>query len=745
MNASYAIWTRPSLREQVLHPRRDGKVEMTLGAPSLQTPWQALRLEQSLTALTGMGRVDVNTRARCVDTVFDPRQVDIAQILDACDAAACPANPLPHDANDTSRDRESDEALKRLLVAGVFGMQAMMFALVLYVGVVDPEDTAIRQLFRWLGLLATTPIVLYSGMSFFRHALHDVRVGTPGIDVPIAIAIITIYAASAVAAVTGHGETWFDSVSMLVFALTLGRYLELRERRRQLALNQAAGQHAPLTTLRIGADGGRETVAVAELVPGDTILVNEGAIVPVDGTAQGAASLDTSLHTGESDATPCHAGDTVAAGSIVLDQPVRITVSRSSAASSLSQLQDLTRTAAQKRSTTQATRDVAVPWFIRGTLSVAAATFAFWLWRDPARALDAAVSVLVVACPCAFGLAAPATLTRAMSLLAKCGVRITRPLALAAFPNVTTAVFDKTGTLTQPTITDCAVTDASRITVRQAQAYAAALARESSHPLSRALARAYSSQPIPETDGVRVIAGEGVTGHVDGRALTLGRHPSGRSRPDDGKTLWLSDAHGPLARFEITQTLRPGTRTTIKQLADAGIAVQIMSGDAPERVADTAAQLGIATWGARMLPQDKHQHVRDLLEGGQVVLAVGDGTNDAAALAAASVSASLVDATDLARQHADMLLENQLDGLLLARRMAECAKRTLHQNRGWALAWNTLAIPFAAAGLVPPWLAALGMSVSSLVVIGNAVRMQLPDDGMPPPDGHHLHLTERTA
>lgn len=744
MNTAYAIWTRPTLIDQVVRRRRDGKGEIALHTPDLATPWQALRLEQWLSALHGVSRVDVHTDARRVRITFQPDQADIHDLLNACAQAGCPAQPLHHDNLDDRTQHQADDALKRLLVAGIFGMQAMMFAFVLYVGAFDAADATTMALFRWLGLLAATPVVTYAAVPFFRHAWTDLRAGRAGIDTPIALAVILIYTGSMVSTLRGHGETWFDSACMLVFVLLLGRYLELRARHKHRALGQAASHATPLTARRYDRDGTLETVALAELNPGDCVHVTEGSIVPVDGVlTSDTAQLDTSTHTGESRPQALQQGEPVAAGSVALEASLELRVTRSSAASSLARLHALTQSARRQPARVSATSARSVAWFMCGIITLASMTAAFWLWHDPARALDATVAVLVVACPCAFALAAPATLTRAMSVLVHHKVLVTRPQALIALADVDHVLFDKTGTLTQPSVDAHATDIRGDLSTEQATTLAVALARQSSHPLARALAQAHAKLPLQSVQQVQVIPGHGICGTVDGRTWKLGRPAGTDTVPDDGTALWFGDSKRALAGFRLNETPRSSAADTVCALHSDGMAIQLASGDAPDRVRALADHLGIETWFARQSPEDKYRRVTELQRTGCGVLVVGDGSNDAAALAAADVSASLVTATDLARQQADLLLEDQLDGLVLARRMARLTRRTLRQNRAWGLTWNVLAVPLAAMGLIPPWLAVIGMSASSLLVVLNALRMDAPHHK--PPTNGSIMLRERTA
>ncbi|HET6632880.1 MAG TPA: heavy metal translocating P-type ATPase [Rhodanobacteraceae bacterium] len=744
MSAAHAVWSRPQLAAQVLRRRRDGQAEVALRVPTLATPHQVLRLEQQLLAERGVARVAVDTLARRLRVRFDDTATPLPRLLAACDAAGCPAQPLAATSLDDARRREADESLRRLLVAGIFAMQAMMFALVLYLGVIDAVDTLTTRLFRWLGLLSAAPVIGYAAWPFFRRTLAGVRARRAGIDLPIALAIGLIYGASVLSAVRGGGEVYFDSVSMFVFVLLLGRHLELRARHRNGALGEAVADAAPLVAERRNADGALEPVAVSELLPGDRVHVAEGGVVPADGLLESAnVQVDAALLSGESRACTLRRGQAVDAGSVVLDGPLELRVERTSADSAAGRLGALADAARRGRQAQGADDDPAATRFVLRVLTLAAATVAFWLWRDPARTFDAAVAVLVVACPCAFALAAPATMARAMAVLARRGVLVARPCALRALARVNHALLDKTGTLTEPTFNADRITSRRGLEPRQALRLAVALARESSHPAARAVARRAGGLELPQAREVEVVAGGGIRGRVDGRVLRLGRAGFACAAAADDEALWLADERGALARLPLQESLRPQAQMALSGLRDAGIAAQIASGDVPSRVRVLAARLGIDAWRARQSPADKLRQVRDAQAAGDCVLVVGDGSNDAAALAAADVSASLAGASELARAHADLLLNDGLGGLLLARQLAARAAQVLRQNRRWALAYNMAAIPFAALGFVPPWLAALGMSLSSLAVILNTLRIAAPLPAAAPPALPRLR--ERTA
>lgn len=732
MNPYGAVWSRPALAREVLRRRRDGLAELALRVPVLDQPLHALRLERVLQALPGVKRMSFDTTARRVRLTIDDEALPLPHLLATCADAGIDVRPLHRDRLAGDGRKLLDASLKRLLVAGVFAMQAMMFAFVLYVGAIQPLDPTTEQLFRWLTMLSALPVVGYAAWPFYRDAVAGLRAGRPGIDVPVALAIVLIFGAGALNTLRGLGEIYFDSISMFVFVLLLGRHLQLRATGRHRALGDAAADAVPLAAQRRREDGALEPVAVAELAPGDRIQVPEGEAVPCDGVLESARGrTDESLLSGEARPRIHRRGDAITAGCVALGAPLEVRIAREVAASTTTLLAKLAADA--HRSDHDDADAPAARRFVWRVLVLALATVAFWLWRDPARAFDATVAVLVVACPCAFGLAAPAVLTRAMAVLARSGVLVVRPQALRAVSDADRVLFDKTGTLTEPAVRVDGIETFRGTSRADALRLAAALAQSVSHPLALAVMRVAGGEGVPAADGVETVAGGGMRGRVDGRDLRLGRSAFAGVAEDDGDALWLVDADGPLARMPVTEALRSGAAATVAGLRDAGLRPAIVSGDAPRRVAAVAARLGIEDWAARQSPADKLARVRAEQASGAVVMAVGDGSNDAAALAAADVAVVPPGGTNLAQTHAGLVLLRGLDDLLPARALARRARGILLANRRWSLVWNLGAVPFAAMGFVPPWLAAIGMSVSSLAVVLNTLRIRDAHPSTPPP------------
>ncbi len=723
-----AAWQRPGLHDQVVRSRSDGKQEAVLHLDALRTPHQVLRLEAHLQQLDGLHRFDLDRTAQRLRVCWDPTRTGLVAVLEACATAGCVARPLSTTALGNTRRHETHAALRRLIVAGLFAMQAMMFATVLYIGDFETVDPITRELFRWLGLLAATPVVLWAAQPFYVQAVEELRRRRPGTETVISLAVGLVFAAGIVAAVRGHGEIWFDSISMLVFVLLLGRYLAMCARHRSHALGEAAADAEPVAAQRRRDDGSLEWVAVAELAAGDRLHVAEGAVVPADGHALNAGTLlDEALLSGESTPQRRDPGQPVAAGSMVVAGPLEMRVDQRAARSTLAALGSLARRVSTRAG--DAVGDKAAARFAIRVLLLGLATALFWLWADPSRAFDAAVAVLVVACPCAFALAAPAVFSRVATVLGRHGVWITRPEDIAALARADTALFDKTGTLTEPHV-DVAAVRALRagLTVDELVPLAAALARESSHPLAQRLAQLATGRHLPEARDVEVVEGGGIRGQVDGRELRLGRSGFVRTQPVAAdlasESLLLADARGLLAVFPVHEQLRLDARDSLAALASGGMRLEVLSGDATPRVERVATRLQVDAWQARQSTRDKLARAEALRAGGAVVLAVGDGSNDAPLLAAADVSAAMVHGTELAQVHASMLLTEGLAGLPLARHVARAAGRILRQNHRGSLAYNLVAVPFAAAGLVPPWLAIIGMCASSLAVVLNSLRIR---------------------
>jgi P-type Cu2+ transporter len=718
----------PALARLVVRKLDASRSEMMMLIEGMHCSACAWLIERAVGSIPGVDSVHVNIGARRARVIWHDSGCSLAQILDVVARTGYRGLPLDAAALDDAQRDESRTAFKRLAVAGFGAMQAMMYSSALYFGVYVGIDGSTRSLFRWLGLLVATPVVFYSARPFFSGARRALAARHLTMDVPVASAIASIYAASLFEAVRGGGQVYFDSVSMFVFFLLLGRFCEMRARHRSCDLSDALVRAMPMLAERYRADGSIEPVAVVDIRVGDRVHVAEGGAVPADGLMLNSSCLvDESMMSGESAPLAKRRGDALLAGSMVVRGLAEVKVARVGGETSLAGIISMATRAATERPRLSLAGDRAAAALVARVLVLAGITAAGWAFVDPARAFNATLAVLVVSCPCAFALAVPAALTRALAVLAKRGVLVVRPDAIEKLAAATHVLFDKTGTLTVPVLNIERTTALRPGEATAVVELAAALARGSRHPIARAIAAA-AVLPGCRVDDLRVSNGEGIEGTIAGRRLRLGRkdfadpHGNHQRLPDDAVV--LADDSGVIASFALTDTIRSGAREVIDALHAAKLRVELVSGDAAVKVRSVAASLGIERWYARQRPDDKLSRLAECRTTDAIVVAVGDGINDAPLLAGADVAVTVAAGADIAQATSDIVLVGErLDGLIEARSIACDTLEVLRQNQRWALFYNCAAMPIAALGFVPPWAAAIGMSVSSLIVILNALRI----------------------
>jgi len=690
----------------------------------------------------GVTAVDINYTTRRARVRWDERVTRLSAILEAIAAIGYRAHPYDIGRAEELAQKERKKALWRLFVAGFGMMQVMMYAVPVYMA--DGDMTAdIEQLMRWASLILTLPVILYSSAPFFASAWRDLKLGRVGMDVPVALGVGAAFAASLWATLIAGGEVYFDSVTMFVFFLLTGRYLEMMARQRAARSVETLARAIPAFATRLSgwpgtvADVAAERVAVARLRPGDAVQVKPGETVPADGfVIEGESAADESLLTGESRPVPKGVGDGLIGGSVNTTSPLVMRVERVGDETRVAAIQQLMERAAAEKPRLVEMADRVAARFIVGLLLLAVATALAWWWIDPSRALWVFVAVLVVSCPCALSLATPAALTVATGALAGRGVLVTRGHAIEALARADRFIFDKTGTLTtgRMELVEAIALQGDR---ERVLAIAAGLERGSEHPIARALA-AGSAGPEVEVIGLRATTGAGVEGTIDGRVWRLGSpgfvgrlhgDPTPAGVTGDGTTqetvIALGSADGWAAFFRLSDGLRPEAAVMAAELRAAGAELSIFSGDAPAAAAGVGSALGIADARGGLSPEGKHAALKALQDAGETVAMVGDGVNDAPVLAQAQVSVAMGGGADLARANADVvLLGNDLRALPEGLRQARRAVRIVRQNLVWAFAYNFLAIPLAMAGWVTPWMAGIGMSASSLLVVLNALRLQ---------------------
>ncbi|MFC5497017.1 heavy metal translocating P-type ATPase [Caenimonas terrae] len=714
----------------------DGRWESWLAITGMHCAACSLTVEAALAQLPGVLAVEVNGPAALARVVWSPQQTRPSAWLAALGRAGYGALPAGDVLAAQPRRQAARLMLWRWLVAGFCMMQVMMYAFPAYIakpGEITPDIVA---LLLWASWILTLPVVLFCCQPFFASALRDLRQRRIGMDVPVALGVLIAFAASTATTFGSApgGEVWYDSVTMFVFFLLSGRLLEARLRDSTAGALEALMRRLPATVERKGADGRFERVPVRRLAFGDLIRVLPGEAVPADGVVEaGASRVDEALLTGES--TPLWRGPglAVVAGSHNLSGPLQVRVMRTGNQTRYAEIVALMQRASlDKPRLAQLADRIASPFLLLVLLASAGAA-AWWWPAGPAHAIGVAVAVLIVTCPCALSLATPAATLAAAGAMARRGVLVRRLQALESCAAVDTVVFDKTGTLTSDRMSVGAVairSGADPVRVRQ---QAAALASQSLHPASRAIAASFQPGPWSAAN-VAEVPGGGIRGTLHcaeperSAALRLGSAPfcgAPASRATGSEMqAHLADEAGWLASFELHETLRADAVEAIASLRRLGVAVHILSGDRPAAVARVAGRAGIALFTGGCTPQDKLARLDSLQARGHRVAMVGDGLNDGPALARADVSVAVGEAVPLAQAQADVVIAGaQLARVASLLRHARRTRRVVRQNLAWAALYNAVCVPLAIAGAMPPWLAGLGMAASSLLVVLNSARL----------------------
>ncbi len=807
-------------------------------------------VERLLASVPGVGTATVNFPLRRAEVRFDTRGTRVHTLLETLARAGYRATPYTAHTEETAIESERHARIRGLGISALFGMQVMLLSLALYASDwYGGMDARFEQLFRWLSMMLTVPVLAWPGRAFFIGAAAALRGRHLTMDVPVALGLSIAFLGSTFATITGEGEIWFDSVVMFVTLLGAARYLELLARRRATATVRALARSAPLVATRVrrhrgdsGAatqpdcdsafsegdgsdrdDSETERIPAAALRPGDRVRVRPGEVVPADGVIRsGHSAFDESLLTGESNPVARSAGSRILAGSVNGSGVVEFEVMGSGDRTVLGEVLRRAEQAARERPAIALLADRAAAWFIGGVLVLAAGVAVGWLVHDASRMIPVLVSVLVVTCPCALSLATPAAMTAALGALARTGLIATRANAVERLALATHCLADKTGTLTEGRFRVRSVTAFAGMSESRCLAIAAALEGYATHPAASALVAAAREAggerslvgPVqgPEThtggvsgriDGVRYAVGspefvaraggpdpdvtglhdlelgdprpgdsagdepdkralqsshgagarerlrrdatptgtigadttglelhrllDGVANGNDGNGVIDGHDGNGTNHDmdDEGPTCVLLVREGVLlARFLLADTLRTDARPLVDGLRARGIETTIASGDSPAAVERAARELGVTRHLAGLSPEDKLEEAARLAASGERVLMVGDGVNDTPALAGAHVSVAMGRGAAAAAARADAVLIGDDPGRLLAALdVARFARRIVKQNLAWALGYNLVALPLAAAGMVPPWAAAIGMSLSSLAVAGNALRL----------------------
>ncbi|OOZ42684.1 heavy metal translocating P-type ATPase [Solemya elarraichensis gill symbiont] len=698
--------------------------------------------EKHLRSLDGVMDVhidDVTQRAR---VKWNPQKIRLSEILTAISSIGYIAHPY-----DATRSRQLQKirnrrSTERLIFAGLIGMLVMQFSFATYLMPVEPDASLPMWvvLGRWTGLLLTAIILVYSGQEFFAGVWSDIKNRRLGMDVPLVLGLLFAWFGT----ITSQGEVYLDSIAMFVFFLLLARRLELKGKLKAAGRLEELARVTPRTAVRIDTGGERHRVAVEDLQVGDLVHLLPGETVQVDGeVARGVSSFDESLLTGESLPVLHEIGDALLAGSVNGEQSIDMLVTHTVQASAVSEIRKLIDRGLAQRPGYAELADRIATWFVAVILVLAATTATYWFMHQPDQWLATTVAVLIVTCPCALALATPMTLSVSAGKFVGLGMLPLRMKALDALAKSTLFVFDKTGTLTHGKPELAEVVTYAGIERDDALGRASLLSADSEHPVARAL-RAFPHDKA-DTDELFNQPGAGTSARINGEEWFLGKAEYIQEKTpltDDQRervesfrkqgylVSVLASGSGVVAIFTFHDPLRPGVEELLSGLKKSGVTeFVILSGDSQQNVERVASKLGITSFHANLSPREKFDWVQSRQKEGRQIAMFGVGNNDAPTLALADVSLSFADATDLANNSSDFLLLNDEPQVLVkARRLAVRTHTNLMQNFAWAAIYNFVAVPFAAVGLIPPWGAAIGMSLSSLVVVVNALRLQRSND-----------------
>ncbi|WMN88601.1 heavy metal translocating P-type ATPase metal-binding domain-containing protein [Vibrio parahaemolyticus] len=697
----------------------DNVSEVTLSLDGVSCAACAWLIEKQVSNTKGLVSIRVNTTTNRALLAWDKTQVRLSELLAAIHKLGYKAAPFEADVQEASYHRMMKQYLYRLGIAGLATMQVMMLAVALYLEVFGDLEPEFKNYFRWVSLIFATPVLLYSALPFYLNAWRSIKGRTLGMDVPVSIALIFAYVASLVATFTEQGEVFFESISMFTFFLLVGRFLEMRARRKAAAASGNLLKLIPAIATTL--DG--EQIPVKTLKIGDCIRVLPGEHIPADGKViSGRIHIDESMLTGESVHVVKKEGDAVFAGTLNGDESFELEVTSSKADSVISNIVRLQDEAQHSKPKIAEIADVVARYFVGAILIISAGTWFYWHQTKPDDAFWIMLSVLVATCPCALSLATPTALTCATSRMGNFGILLRKGHVFETLCKVNHLVVDKTGTLTKGDIEISRTSVFGEVSESESLALAAALEAHANHPIARSFAQ-YAKEDVIVSE-VKNVIGSGIEGLWNGKEVKIGSAEFVVNEGcDESNAVYLSVNGEHAATFYYRDPIRKESQAFIQRFAEAGIKTTLLTGDSIQNAQPVADEIGIDHVIASAKPEDKLAYLKNL-DSDDITMMVGDGIDDAPTLAGAHLSVAMGGGTDVAKASADMtLLGDNLEKLLEARLLALRTRKIIRENLAWSLGYNLLILPLAVAGLVAPYVAVVGMSASSIIVVSNSLRL----------------------
>lgn len=723
----FSAYDLPEVQQDFVHSE-DNVESVSLSIDGITCAACAWLIEHKVKQLAGVSQVLVNSTTQRAMISWDKRKVKLSDILGQISRIGYQAAPYQVDEQELNNKLNSRKFLLRLGLAGFATMQVMMFALALYTGYFTDLDVQYRDYFRWVSMIFATPVVLYSAQPFYFSAIRTLLSGKLNMDVSVSIAIGGAYTASCFATVNGTGEVYFESVSMFTFFLLLGRYFEQKARQKASVSSSNLHKLVPLTA-HLVTENGQEEIPAKKLRLNDVILVKPGEMVAADGVViEGHTNINEAMLTGEQMPIEKQQDQQVYAGTINVDQPIKVKVTALGQDQLVAEIIRLQELASNTKPAIALLADKLSRYFSGTILTIATITYLVWQQISPEDAFWVTLSVLVATCPCALALATPTAVTCATAIFTRLGIITRKAGVFEKLPQIKHVVFDKTGTLTCGTLSIGQTRCMADLTKTQALAIAAALETGSRHPIAAAFALFADNTLVAEQ--VHHEVGFGVRGRIEGTDYLIGNAVFTGARvdtQDPTQKIWLARSANEqlevLASFEIQDNIRQDSKATIEILKQQGCRISIASGDSSGHVHQLAKELGIEDVHSGLTPAGKLALVTKLQQHTRVAM-FGDGINDAPVLAGADLSVAMGSGSAIAKNSADLiLLGDHLSRFTQAVAVAKLTTQIIKQNLAWALGYNALILPLAVTGHVAPYIAAIGMSASSLIVVGNSLRL----------------------
>ncbi|WP_028772233.1 heavy metal translocating P-type ATPase [Shewanella waksmanii] len=720
----YSAFDLPEVQQDFVH-QQDQLSSTSLTIDGITCAACAWLIEHKLKHVEGVASIKVNSTTERAQIKWDNSQINLSAILSQISAIGYQASPYQVDEQEKQSKENSRKFLLRLGLAGFATMQVMMFALALYSEYFTDLEVEYRDYFRWVSMIFAAPVVFYSAQPFYFSAIRGMLAGRLNMDVSVSIAICGAYIASCIATVQGTGEVYFESVSMFTFFLLLGRYLE--QNARQKAAMSANNLHklVPVTANMVDDSGVVTEIPAKQLKVGMHVLVKPGDAIPADGVVvEGETGVNEAMLTGEQTPVIKNLTSEVYAGTINLDHPLTFTVTAVGQDQLVSEIMRMQEEAANNKPKVAEYIDTISNYFTWTILVIAALTYLIWRIYWPEDAFWVTLSVLVATCPCALALATPTAVTCATGLFTRLGIVAKKPGVFEKLPAIKQVVFDKTGTLTCGALTIESMQSYQSLTDIEALNIATALESQSLHPLAAAFNGDSSKLMVTEAKN---LPGLGISGKVNGLQYTLGSaafcNVEQTNQVKDKQTVYLANDSGLLAHFVVVDQLREDALKAVNELRLQGISTSIASGDSSAHVNQVAQALNISDVHKNMTPAAKLTLIQQYDQTSPTAM-FGDGINDAPVLAGANLSIAMGSGAHVTKNSADLvLLSNQLARFADAIKIAKLTQQIIKQNLWWALGYNLFIIPLAVTGHVVPYIAAIGMSASSLIVVANSLRL----------------------